>query len=72
VVLVLFKTISKFIWSLLLSLIKKWGRKVLEIGGMLLVSILINWLLLLAFCQPIVHQPARFADECRNQLPQRL
>jgi hypothetical protein len=45
VVLVITKRLSKSIWSLLLS-IKKERRKVLEIGG-ILVSILINWLLLI-------------------------
>jgi hypothetical protein len=34
-------------------------RKVLEIGGaVILVSILINWLLLIWLCQPIVYKPA--------------
>jgi hypothetical protein len=43
------KRLSKFIWSLLLVLNKKMGRrKVLEIGGaVILLSILINWLLLI-------------------------
>lgn len=43
------KRLSKSIWSLLLSINKKMGRrKVLESGGaVILVSILINWLLLI-------------------------
>jgi hypothetical protein len=43
------KRLSKSIWSLLLSINKRMGRrKVLEIGGaVILVSILINWLLLI-------------------------
>ena len=43
------KRLSKFIWSVLLVINKKMGRrKVLEIGGaVILVSILINWLLLI-------------------------
>jgi hypothetical protein len=43
------KRLSKSIWSLLLLLNKKMGRrKVLELGGaVILVSILINWLLLI-------------------------
>jgi hypothetical protein len=43
------KRLSKFIWSVLLLINKKTaGRKVLRIGGaLILVSILINWLLLI-------------------------
>jgi hypothetical protein len=43
------KRLSKSIWSVLLTINKKMGRrKVLEIGGaVILVSILINWLLLI-------------------------
>lgn len=43
------KRISTFIWSVLLVINKKMGsRKVLELGGaLILVSILINWLLLI-------------------------
>jgi hypothetical protein len=36
-------------------LIKEWGK----VGNyVILVSILINWLLLIWLCQPIVYQPA--------------
>jgi hypothetical protein len=42
------KRLSKSIWSLLLSNKRMGRRKVLEIGGaVILVSILINWLLLI-------------------------
>jgi hypothetical protein len=50
--------LSKFIWNILLVINKKWVEKSTEIGGaVILVSILINWLLLIwisaAYCSSV-------------------
>jgi hypothetical protein len=46
-------------------------RRVIAIGGTGPISFCFDQLVAahLAFCRPIIYQPASFADECRNQLP---